>query len=382
MSLPPVAASNNKRNDNDNARTKAKASKNMQHPSTTSLVKELGRKARQRLQEELQKRPGIVRLDTAPTKTAAKSPTPPQTSPRQKNSVKAAVASTSKKHVALTPAPCAVVRLSGFPAATTTPGHVKRFLSGVDVLRLYLPLVDNTEQQQQQPPQQQQAQKKRKRGSSKQHKEMKNDNTLTVFCQTESPAIAALALQRSGEPAVGFPDDEEEITISVTDVTPLVLQYMQDVFNNVACFADKNNKSLTLTEILQETINALHPAVQPLLQHHLIQQQHQTAARSSLLSDTTTNTIHVPGLKDGDMDPNNNDTEASRTRLETLADELRYHLPWVDLSSSSSSSSSKSSTLTLFDPKAHLTGAAVQVLQALLDGRERKRVQQFRQAFL
>ena len=205
--------------------------------------------------------------------------------------------------------------------------------------------------------------------------------------QLASPAIAALALARSGEPAVGLavsPSDgvhddnddnddaaQDEYAITVCDVTPDILRNIENTFVDTAFYG----KALLLVEMRHETLQDLHPAVYPILQRNLQQAKH----KSSRIATTTSHKIHIPGLKDVDWEVPNHDNEndcsdnldaasRSRTRLENLLDELQYHLPWVDLSFDASS----------FDPKGHLTRTAVQVLQTKLDKWKHWQVQQFR----
>lgn len=309
-------------------------------------LKVLGSKVRKRLQDELKKRRFIVRLDDS-TEGVDTLPLPPvplpatrkraRTSERSPSQEKTA-SSTSDKHgssAAEVKVPAsAVVALYGFPLDQTTVGHVRRFLSGLDVLAVYVPLVQLN----------------------------KEKGDIPVLARLGSPVVANLALARSGEPAVGWEEAKQEIAIRVVS-SP-----------NTPQLWVKAKKGVTLQELRQKVKAALHPAVPPLLQHHTQEILEPKRKRKKFLSDSTVHRSRhstIPGLGKDDLlhcIGHSNDSKSlqdSIQRIQNLMDEIMYQLPFLHLQATDCNLS-------------HLTATALQVLKDQLTVLQRHQVRQFR----
>eukprot|EP00977_Amphora_coffeiformis_P003114 scaffold581_cov169-Amphora_coffeaeformis.AAC.4 len=332
-----------------------------------SRIKELGRKARERLEAENQKRPEVVCLDTS---ALPKPPPPPSQAPsnhRKRQSTKNTDGDKTDANVKAVNAPniptatSSIVCLQGFPDDVATTGHVKRFLSGIDALIVYVPLFKIRIESNNETWEDIKHEKKRKRRSTV----MATDDGA-VLVRLASPSIATLAVARSGEPAVGIGDSDdsqkEKIKIVVSEVPSNVFEKLQSLLIT-------GWKSVTFGDIRSTVLAALHPAVEPILRHYY----HgflQTRERNISRSIENIETVSIPGLRKGDLDEAQPCDKTSEERIQNLRDEIQYQLPFLDFENDP-------------DPVAYLSREAVLLLETRrLEPLRSDRIRQFRLAYL
>jgi len=333
-----------------------------------SRIKELGRKARERLEAENQKRREVVCLDTSalPKPPPSLAPSKKKKNPRNRQSVNDNndnKTNTNVKTVNVPTIPTAtssIVCLQGFPDDVATVGHVKRFLSGIDALVVYVPLFQIHIENNDQSLKDTNHGKKRKR---KRNIVATNDGSVLV--RLPSPSIAALAVARSGEPAVGIENDnhsqEERLKIRVSEV-------LSNVFEELQSLLIAGWKGATFKDIRSSVLTALHPSVEPILRYYYqsFLQEHQE--ESSVENGEMVQ--HIPGLRKGDLDQEQQYDKAREERIRNLRDGIRYQLPFLDFQNDS-------------DPVAYLSREAVSLLETRrLEPLRSDRIRRFRLAYL
>lgn len=200
-------------------------------PTTAEVpdqIKDLGRKARARLQEERSKRPEIVRIDaplipkaggpTAAPSTPKTRPSPTKQKKRRRPSVQAVVDDSNVDRympdtshlIALhgKGSPSNVVQLHSVPKGTTV-AQIRKFFAGLDPQRvlLLLPFSQTIPELDAKP-------RPRKSGL---HIE-RHDPLLRILVKFESAPMAALATKRSGE-ALSIPDSNQGAALCVTPMS-------------------------------------------------------------------------------------------------------------------------------------------------------------------
>ena len=311
---------------------------------TKSLV-ELGRKTRERLQQELKQRREIVRLE------ATHLPTPPPESRKRPrlsaakgrreddnddNAPEAAAKAPTAATAATTTLPLTAsscfVALHGWDPSVTTVPHVKRFLRGLHVLAVYVSVANNSD---------------------------------CVWVRLESPAVAALAVARSGETIRLEKDTEHAI-----DVTSLQVPDWEDLEPTLVVV---RQTIVTIAKLREAIQSALHPAVLPLLLHQQVGQTKHPDNNSNNPSNLH-GRIRIPGLQKCDLDEIRIDADNTALddrwkRLVTLRDDLEYAVPLLDL------------TCPHQDPVTHLTHSALQTIQQHVTRVQQARVRVYRQKY-
>ena len=333
-----------------------------------SRIKELGRKARERLEAENQKRPEVVCLDKSvlPKPPPPLSPAPSK-NPRKQQSVKKIDDTKTDSNVktvnvpSIRTATSSIVCLQGFPDDVATLGHVKRFLSGIDVLAVYVPLFKIRVENNDESLKDNESGKKRKRRST-----VVAADDGSVLVRLPSPSIAALAVARSGEPAVGIRDNEysqeKELQIFVSEVPSSVFEKLQSLLIT-------GWKGVAFGDIRSSVLAVLHPAVEPILRHYY-QSFLQTRETKNSRSIENIKTVDIPGLRKGDLDEAQPCDKTGEERIGNLRDEIQYQLPFLDFENEP-------------DPAAYLSREAVLLLETRrLEPLRWGRIRQFRRTFL
>ena len=340
--------------------TTTSASENSNHDTMKKAVKELGRKARERLQEERAKRREIVRLDDA-AKDAL--PPPPRAAApwqanRKRQRQELSLEAFDETNATTEPSPppnteatavklpsSSLVGLSGFPNSQTTVAHVRRFLSGLDVLQIWIPISPNIQV----------------RDNNRRYE---STWTTTLWVRLGSPAIAALAVQRSGE---SITIEQQEFSIEARAMPLNFWDKMQTVLMDVTMQRGSCMEELR-QNIVQRDVH--HPAVAPVLLRnfcHCIGHDKKLKRIIRMKNDESVDAKSIPGLEDGDLVPNDkknrDQSKKSMERIVALRDVLYYQLPWVDHQQDQW-------------PGAKLVAAAIQVLE---DTAERWKIVELRQ---
>jgi hypothetical protein len=290
-----------------------------------SRLKELGRRARDRLQEERDKRREIVHLNETLL--------PPKNPPRQsidgpaKKRPKSVVAATVTSPPVSSPAETAStpwVRATRFPPEASVL-HVKQFFRGLDVLQLMWNAVVQQNKS-----------------------EKSQSSTFCLWVRFPSAVVATLALARSSE---RIAVETRHTTIDVLAVSADEYTRVKDILVDASWWWNKQGKPDTSFGEMRATLSGdLHPAVLPLLSA-------KTRKDKFRMED-------IPGW--ADLRRHSNPPDMTMC-LRKLKEELEHPLPFG---------------LTPTDPTVTLTAAAIHVLQTRLDQLDRQALRDYRLSFL